>query len=340
MKQLSLWWIAALVPVQSLLADVLEFNNGDRLEGKVVSMGNGEMVFRSSMVGEIKVPMASLKQFSTDQAEELHFTDGTVLQQQVVTDGRGSSVARGEVIAAQSIALDQLAAINPPPPPPVEWTGRVGAGITVETGNTETQDASVSVDAKRETPEDRIILDAEYIENKETNIDTGIETTSKRRYALGGHYDYFVAPDWYVYGDMGAEKEVTANLDSRTTVGSGIGKRFIRTDRTEFDFELGLSWVSENFSDTTEDEDYAALRVAWRFDQKLGEITRFFHKGEWYPSVEDSDNQLVQTQTGIRTRVLNILSAEAKVIFDWDNTPAMDKREDDTTYILGLGWDF
>ena len=332
--------MACLIAAQPLFADVLEFKNGDRLQGEVISMSDGVMKFRSAMAGEIEVPMVNLDNFSTDAPAALHFKDGTVLQQQVRGGTEGVAVAQGEVVAAQSIPVDQIAMINPPPEEPIEWTGRIGVGVIIQSGNTRTQDANIDIDAQRETDADRIIVDAEYIENKEENVETGIETTSKRRYALGGHYDYFLAEDWYVYGDVGAEKEVTANLDLRMAIGFGGGTRYIKTENTSVDLELGLSWVSENFTDTTEDSDYAALRVAWKFDRDLNDITKVFHRAEWFPSVEEGGDHLVKTETGIRTRLLDILSAEAKVIFDWDSTPAIDKREDDTTYVIGFGWDF
>ncbi len=303
-------------------------------------MGDGVMIFKSNMVGEINVPMSSLSFFSTDKSAALHFQDGTVLQQQVLGSAAGIAVSSGEIVAAQSIPVAQLAKINPPPLPPIDWTGRIGAGLIIQSGNTRNQDVNVSIAAKRETEADRITFDARYIENKEENVDTGVESISKRSYALGGNYDYFLADDWYVYSNVGAEKEVTANIDLRLAIGSGFGNRLIRTDATEFDIELGLSWVSENFTDTTEDIDYAALRVGWRYDRQLSGITKLFHKGRWYPSLEDNSDHLVKTETGIRTRLLDILSAEAKIIFDWDSTPAIDKREEDATFVLGLGWDF
>ena len=81
-------------------------------------MGDGVMIFKSNMVGEINVPMSSLSHFSTDKSAALHFQDGTVLQQQVLGSAAGIAVASGEIVAAQSIPVAQLAKINPPPLPP------------------------------------------------------------------------------------------------------------------------------------------------------------------------------------------------------------------------------
>jgi len=339
LRQTILLFITLLSSV--LAADVVEFNNGDRLQGSVVSMQEGSLVLNSPLLGELTIPMAEIKSFSTDKSTELHLKDGSVLHQRVnaAAPGRvnleGSSLLKG-----QSLSMADITLINPAVPDPVTWDGNVAIGIAVQTGNSESQDASVDISAKRETEFDRILLDMDYVENREENINTGVKNTSKRYYALGTHYDYFLTPKYYVYADAQAEKESTANIDLRLTIGGGGGYRWIDTATTAFDVEAGLSWVNETFSDATEDGQYLALRTAWRYSRQLTESLRFFHNGQWFPSLENTDDQLVKTETGIRSVLSGSLFIDAKLLYDWDNTPADGKEKEDATYIIGVGWNF
>lgn len=340
-KQHGLVICCALLLPQLGWADLIKFRNGDQLQGKIISMQKGVIKLDSPLLGEVSVPLDKVDSFKTDDKAELHFQDGTVLKQPVELAGEGEiQISKGAVTDGKSVSLSQLSGINPPAAPPVEWKGRVSGGIVIDRGNSESQDVQTLVHASRETKQDRIIMDLEFIEKRETNQDTGKESTSKRRYELGGHYDYFLSPKYYSYGDVNAEKETTANLDLRLTIGGGFGYRWLKTDTTQLDLEAGLSWVNESFSDRSEDIDYISARTAWRYNHDFSPTVHFFHSGEWFPSLEDSEDQLIKTETGIRSKVNSHLFVEAKVIFDWDQTPADGAEKEDTSYIFSAGWDF
>jgi len=322
----------------SVWADTVIFNNGDQLQGKLVSMDKGSMVFQSSALGKVTIKMDQVRSFSTDDATTLNFVDGTVVNQPVqIGEGRTVELSGGDVVSARSVPVTSITGINPPP---IEWNGQVTVGFTLDRGNTNSQDASVDMTAKRETSVDRITLDAEYYEKREENPATGDDFSSKRKFLLGGHYDYFIADGYYVYGNVTAQKEATANIDLRLNIGSGLGYRLINNDITEVDLEAGLSWVNESYSDATADKDYVALRTAWNIEHKFTDATTFFHYGEWLPSLENSDDQLISTETGVNVKVNGSLNVQAKVLYDWNQSPAIGKDKEDTTYILGVGWDF
>ena len=333
--------LAGLLASPTVWADIVIFNNGDQLHGTLVSMEQDSMVFNSAAVGKITISMDKVRSFSTDSDTTLYFEDGTVVNQPIdIGEGRTIELSGGDVVSPRAVPLSAVSGINPPPPEPIEWKGRVTIGYTLDRGNTNSQDASVDINAKRETDKDRISLDAEYYEKREEDPDTGNDYSSKRQFLLGGHYDYFIADGYYVYGTVTAEKEATANLDLRLNIGSGVGYRLINNDTTEVDLEAGLSWVNESFSDDSEDNDYVALRTGWSIEHDISASTQFFHYGQWLPSLEDSDDQLVKTETGVHVKVNGSLYVEGKVLYDWDQTPAIGKDKEDTTYILGVGWDF
>jgi len=56
--------------------------------------------------------------------------------------------------------------------------------------------------------------------------------------------------------------------------------------------------------------------------------------------LENAEDQLLKTETGLRSKINSHLSLEAKLLYDWDQTPAGGKAKEDTAYIFGLGWEF
>jgi len=330
--------VAVSLPLQ---ADVIFFKNGDQLTGTLVSMQDGKLEFKTSAIGTVTIAMTEVRSFSTDNSAELHFADGTVVKKAVQAEaGEAVAIKDAPLLSGQPVALNQLKTINPKPEPQPEWVGKLSTGLNIERGNTIRDDAHLDVAVSREGKKDRIRLSVEYDEKRQEDVKTGKRSTSKRRYAFAGHYDYFVNGDTYLYGNTKAEKETTANLDLRFALGSGVGYRWWNTDKSEFDTELGLSWVNETFTDDSEDRDYISSRVSWKYHYQFTDATRLFHNAEWLPSLENSRDQLVNTETGVTSKLNSFLSLEAKVKYRWDQTPADGKEKDDTTYILGLGVNF
>lgn len=228
------------------MADQLELKNGDTLQGKIVTMAEGKLIFNSPVLGELSIDMTKIKSFASDKPLKLQLVNGDLVEPQVSVSNAGF-VELQTSEQHQNLAIEQIRGINPAPHKPVKWSGKLFAGASVETGNTESQDVDVDVKAIRETKRDRVILNARYEEDRSEDAVTGNLATTKRYYTLGGHYDYFVRERVYVYGDARAEKEATANLEQRLKIGGGGGYRWVETSRTRFEVESGLSWVSEDW---------------------------------------------------------------------------------------------
>ena len=132
-----------------------------------------------------------------------------------------------------------------------------------------------------------------------------------------------------------------ADLSLRTILGSGIGYQlFDRSDLT-FSVQGGLSWVREDYGDSSLDTDYPAGVALWNLNRTLNEYIRFFHEGEWVPSLRDfNDVQLLTTETGLRFNLIEGWFTEVKVRYELDTEPARDKARENTKYILALGWGF
>jgi len=127
-------------------ADVLEFNSGDRLTGKVVTLANGQLVFNSDDAGKVTIDLARLKTFTSDDPIEIHLADGTIIKSTIAPADTGKvTLRKTNILPQQTVALTDLAAINPPAKPPVAWKGNVAAGWTATAGNTSTTSSPANV---------------------------------------------------------------------------------------------------------------------------------------------------------------------------------------------------
>ncbi len=319
-------------------ADEVQFTNGDKLTGTVIALADGKLDFDSKVAGRLSIAWADISTFSSEAPITIVLADESVIVDQVVVAEPGSvRTAGGGSITSQVILLTNTVKLNPEP---VQWKGTAFAGAAFDRGNTVRNAGTAALDAVRRSEDDRITFGAGYAAEQTEDTDTHETNTTKRQMFTGLQYDLFFTPKWYMYANARGEKDGVADLALRFTTGVGLGYQFVDTADLKFNIEAGPTWVSENYTDDTENLDYVAARVAWNLDWVFYPGASFFHNGRAYPSLESRYDQLVETRTGLRYKLFGDFFGESRVLWTWDSTPADDKKRQDLSVILGLGYGF
>ena len=344
MKQvITIQLVAILLLSVVAQADVLEFASGDRLTGKVVSLAEGMLVFESADAGKVSIDLARIKTFATDEPAEVHLRDGTVVKSTIVPAEAGKfAVHKTDVLPAQTFALTDLVAINPPPKPPVVWHGNIAAGWTLTSGNTSNENASISAEVMRRSKQDRIRANSLYLVSRQRDPDTGDKKTTQESFAIGGQYDYFLTEKLYAFGNGSFKKDHIADLDRRIIAGLGMGYQWIETDKMNFTTDAGVAEVCEKYThgDSVEKSDEFSGQLGYHFDWVLNDTLTFVHNLRYYPSFGKLSDYFLTTDAEIRAKLTESLFASFKAIFDYDSTPGPDVGSTDTKYIASIGWIF
>ncbi len=338
MIQLVLAVAAILSFAASVRADEVQFTNGDRLTGKILSLKDGKLAFASKIAGTVSIAWSAVATLTSDEPVTIVLDGGDVLVDKLVAAEPGSvRTAGSDKVTAQTIPLANAAKLNPEP---IAWKGTAVAGADIERGNTVKTAANVALDAARRSEKDRITFGAAYTAEQSQDADQTGEHTTQRKMFGALQYDYFLSKQLYAYGNARGEKDGIADLSLRFTAGVGAGYQWFETDTFSWNTEVGLSWVSESYSNDTPNNDYIAARIASNLDYVLYPGLTFFQKTRLYPSLQDSKDQLVDTATGVRYKIWGNFFGESKVLFVWDSTPADGKKRTDLAYILGIGYGF
>lgn len=218
-------------------------------------------------------------------------------------------------------------------PPMHVWTGAVNAAAIITDGNTETRSANAAADAVYRREKDRTSFGAFW------NYQDDSSGVLQRRTGAKAQYDYFFTEKNYAYGQTSIENDKQADLERRWIFGVGAGRQFVENAEHKVSAELGASWFDEHFHNSA-DHDYITLRGAYKWDWAINADWSFFHGGEIYPSVEDSEDVYAKTDTRLRVNLSAKMFAQAQWVMDWDNTPAAGKESVDNRYILSVGWTF
>lgn len=324
--------ILALLPPGALQADSLQLNNGDHLTGTAVRLEDGVLTFATPWGGELTVDWTRVARLTTEEPARVELADGTVLHGPVDSpeDGR-LRVAAANLTPAPNLALGEVTALNPPVTPPVRLSGDVSFSLVSASGNTDNENLVLQGQVKARTERSRYTASTQVNEAEEDGQDTASKAT------VGLKYDYFFGERWYFNSSTLLTEDEFRDLNLRSALGVSAGRQFIDHDDIALSLELGASWVNEDF-DLAPDDNYAAARWALDARRPLGSAISFFHSQEGLVSLEDGDDLLILTRTGLTYSLFENFVAGTQLQWDWDNSPSPGREKEDTTVLLTLGY--
>lgn len=317
-------------------ADTVYLKNGDRITGKVISLKNDILTFETSFAGKMSIKWREVATLTSDSPVRLMLEEGSSLESKLSADEAGQiEVKLPEAANPMTVSLSKVSAINPPPPgPAVKLSGRANAGVNISDGNTQTESVSLDGELVARSRINRFTIGATYQREEDDGEKTADNSSGYIK------YDHFLSEKWYVLSNVTGTKDDFKDLNLRTDVGVGVGYQFWETDLRNLSFEMGLSYVNEDFIEA-EDEDFSAGRWAVNFDQLLWKSPiRFFHNHEGLVSIEDSNDLIIRSRTGLRMPVYKGITSTFEVKWEWDNSPAEGQENSDTDYIFSLGYSF
>jgi hypothetical protein len=202
-------------------ADEILFKNGERLIGTVVRMENAKVVFKSQLAGEVEVDLAQVKSLTTKSIMKLHLTDGSILKSSDIKANDTGLKVKGS--GFDTMAMNDIRAINPRVIPDVVWKGNITAGFNSTNGNTYNEQANISVNVVRRSKKTRLRFDGIYLAVRDEDSSTGNKRTTEENFTIKSKYDYFFSRKRFGYLRGSLKKDHIAALDYRTIYGSGLG---------------------------------------------------------------------------------------------------------------------
>ena len=336
LRRLLLSCLLLLVFFSSSLADTVLLKNGDRITGKVMGLENNKLTLNTAFAGKIMILWSEVATLETDAPVRLILESESAVVSQLTASGSGQvAVTLPEAKNPLTISLSQVALINPPPSgPAVKLSGRINTGINISDGNTQTQSVSLDGELVARSKINRFTIGATYQRDEDDGEKTADNSSGYIK------YDHFLSEKWYLLANVTGTQDDFKDLNLRTDAGVGVGYQFWETDRRNLSLEAGLSYVNEDFIEA-EDEDFSAGRWAVDFDQLLWDSpVQFFHGHEGLVSIEDTNDLIIRSRTGVRVPVYKGLTSAIEVRWEWDNSPAEDQENSDTDYMFSLGYSF
>ncbi|HXI71082.1 MAG TPA: DUF481 domain-containing protein [Verrucomicrobiae bacterium] len=244
------------------------------------------------------------------------------------------------VLVTNVVTMTNVAAITPPPVPapvlavPVKtpWQSSISAGLTLTRGNSDTLlvTGAVLTEKKGKINEWGFGVDGAYgVNNGEKDVDT-LHTF--------GQVNHLFTDKFFAYLRVNALHDGISDLQYRLTIGPGAGYYLLKETNTTLAVEGGSAIVFERLG--SEDNTYATLRLAERFEHKFKDRARIWQTVEILPQVNDFNNFIVNAEIGIESSLSKKLSLQTFVVDNYVNQAAAGRQQNDVKLVSGLKYKF
>jgi putative salt-induced outer membrane protein YdiY len=157
-------------------------------------------------------------------------------------------------------------------------------------------------------------------------VETSDSELTAESYLASTRYDRSLGGNWFAYGAASWLRNTFAGIDSRWTLGTGVGNAWFDTDRLRFKTDYGLTYTNQ--SDVVDDprvsDSYVGIGVAADFWYKVTSTTEVESQLEVISSFSDGSNWRSNWLNSVQVAISEALALKASLLFQYNNLPALE----------------
>lgn len=225
-------------------ADTVILKNADRLTGEIQKLEKAQLLLKTSYAGTIRIDWKSVENVSAERLFEVEFDSGQRVKGTIRESSEGLVI-----VPADASAPLLLAGMVGMAPVAVEgsenfWTrleGGVDLGYSFTRGNSQFNQSALTITTRYRQPKYQFLADLSLL------YSTLSAAPKTSRHAAALRYDRFLSPKLFAFALSGLERDERQRLNLRTNLGSGLGWRLIKTDRTQLSLLAGVTYINEQY---------------------------------------------------------------------------------------------
>ena len=212
------------------------------------------------------------------------------------------------------------------------WESTLSFGAALTSGDSESVLTTSDFKTHRLNPTNELTMEIQgsYGENDSVKNNETLHGDAQ--------YNHLFTDRTYCYGRADGLHDGIADVAYRATISPGAGYYFVKSKETTFAGELGPGGVFERVDGSV--ENYAAPRLAERFEHKVDGHLHFWENMEFLPQVDESRNFLVNTEVGVETPLTKRISLRTVLDDNFANVPAPGHTDNNMQLISGLSYKF
>ena len=332
--------------------DWIELRSGDWLKGEFKEYHSGSIKFDSDELGLFTLDVVKVKQLLSKgdvtisvekplslsaelpfrvETGKLHYRDSKAY----ITRHDGTTV---------EVEIEQIASmIGGKEKESNYWTASVFLGMDIFSGNTEQMTATFKANIERRTVATRLITDYLGIA---TIIEDGNFTANNKR--ANGSFDIYQTSHFYWRVGFGEYfSDPFQNVDSKYTVGAGVGYDIIYTPRTDWSVTVGPGYQYQRFEEvdanSSKEVKSPLIFLDSRFDTELTSDIDFIVNYKMYYLNKEAGRYTHHAMVSLETELINNLDLDISVFWDRTQEPmafadGSRPEQDDLKTMIGVGY--
>lgn len=321
-------FLICLLAAPGAHAQEVRFANGDHLQGKWLKVKGTTIKFRSTVLGQISIPVSKVASLTINEPLVVLTQNGTVISGDSAQLANGSwtlqSHGRSRKLAAGAVSMILPAAVyraaasaaKGKAEPWRGWKGAATFGYSLQNGDQTARTLSIGVNAVRHEPRMPGVEES-WRTNFNFNMlfanasSDGV-TISSNSLTTGIRQDYFFQPENFLFALGQWDHIQSQNLDLRQTYGGGYGRELLSRQWMHLSALVGATFSNEKFSGTPA-EQYAEALVGEHAVIQLGKMVRINHSFTFYPNLSNRGQYRFDTASSLSFRLNSWLSANLGV---------------------------
>ncbi|HEX5413371.1 MAG TPA: DUF481 domain-containing protein [Terriglobia bacterium] len=346
-------------------AEVVHFKNGDHLTGSFVRLEGKTAIFKTDVLGTVKLCLKKINTFTTEKPVVVMLTDGrteggiftiTETGEWVLKSAElVTSVEKKGVVAIYPTKIYRPASPEKLHRPWQDWKGKANFGYNLQHSSGHSGALTLGVDGLRLEPplpglpprrRSHFSLNMAFVNATDPVI--GVRT-SANTLSSDFRQDFFFSRNRhnFVFAEAQWDHIEPQNLQLRQTYGGGYGRDVIQRPSLTLSLRAGTTFVREHFMASAAQQtagvllrDSAEGLVGEKFTLSIFKHFDFSHELEFYPSLTSGGNYRFDTVTSISTPISSGLSFQTEFTDHYLSAPLPGTEQNDLVFSMGLGLKF
>ncbi|WP_204378422.1 DUF481 domain-containing protein [Agaribacterium haliotis] len=319
-------------------AGELLLDNSDRIEGELQAIRATVVVWKSRNFGTLEIKKNSIVDLVSSVPLKLRGHDGVCYWAGLDSSRlvrleceEGGNLKLGFLEIKEALLFEGYRQSS------FGHSGHIKATGYLESGQVEKQDWNIDFALNLRHRDFRHGLTYKY--RAESFDDGPLSQRNEPRY----QFDWFFAPKTYLTSSVTLLRDELRLVDKRVSFGAGVGYQFWENRRSALAIESGPQYLNEVVVDANDSkikypDEYSSWRMAFDGRVLLPKDLNAYSKLEWLQGVRQQNDWNFNSESGMAMPIAKGLSADLKLIYNYDNLPPEGVVKQDSRLTVGLGY--
>ena len=332
--------IVVLTSISGLSApksDIVVLVNGNAVTGEIKSLEFGALQYSTDSMGTVSIDWEDVTSLTSNQYIEVEVSSGSKFHGNLELAEAVDSLAIGfgddtdlikmnEIVRIVPIATSQRI-IN-------RLEGSASFGFNTDKASGVTQGRVTAAVTYRTVKH----LMGLAVDASVTSQDDAEQT---QRQSIGFNYQRFRGNRWFTDWIISEERNDELGIDSRVSIGGGLGRYLVQTNKNQFSLTLGVVATKESFTgsdpNTTNGEGKITVRYLHRSLVPESDVT---FSTRIFPLLEDLSSFRAETDLTFRREIVNDLFFDLSIYHSYLSDPPEGSEQDDYGVVTSVGYKF